>query len=429
MKRFQVKRLAQIGAASAIFFAASSAFAIGPSYQYIPDTGVNGVNGVAAPLNIFNDVVSLGVGNFMQGTGTVIGATIIPINGTTSDAVLSILTALHVTQTGINQVNFGAGPNAFDAAGNVQQYILKAPLNPTYKTYTIADLATNPNSLPEDLAVMQANYYFTAAAPPTALNTILNNNGNINNKPTVATIDSAFYGVSGYQAQNITQVGYGQGGVWNGTAAAAGNAYNGNNVFDARRFQNNNSTGFNGPSQNGAFFEPLVTDAVLAPSVPNATGAGYNADSGGPWFTGGKNGTITETPQNPADWNQATGTNPITGNPNPPAPPYTEDTPRAAVGANSVLNVNKSNNESAVFVLAQTPLAFPNARLLGSTQSAVPLLDLASTKLVDPNATNTQGTFEWASGYASSPITVPEPGTLSLIALGGFTLLRRRSRQ
>ena len=264
MKTFQPNTIAKSFAAAAALFAGSSAFAIGPSYQYVLDP-------VPAAISTLNDVVDLqNPANTVAGTGTVIGATVIPIDGKTSDAVLNILTALHVA-VGVNLVNFGAGPNAIDNAGANQSYLNvnntatpnQSPLNPTFVTYTLAS-PNNPMNLPEDMAIMQANVYFTNAAKPAALTTILNN---------LASLDTAFNSAVGNQNVKFTEAGYGQGGVWNGTAAAAGTAYVGNTIYDARRFQNNNSTNLNANALNdygrpNRFFQPIVNDAVLCRAYP-----------------------------------------------------------------------------------------------------------------------------------------------------------------
>ena len=116
------------------------------------------------------------------------------------------------------------------------------------------------------------------------------------------------------------------------------------------------------------------------------------------------------TPANPNDYNG--GNRPTDGGKNP-------------IANNTVLNVNYSNNDSAVFVAGNTTFA------LNTIQEAVPLLNQAQTLVLDPKNTNAQGSSDWASGYAGTNpnMMVPEPGTLSLIALSGIALLRRRARR
>ena len=404
MNRIRSKSIAKLAAASSVFFAAASALAIGPSYQYIPDA-------VPAAISTYNDMVSLTNAGGFVGSGAVIGQTIIPINPTQSEAMLTILTANHVAVENITTANFGAGPNAYTAAGVQQAYVFSGPVNPTFQTYTLFDTTNNPNNLPEDVSIMQGTILFNNNAKPAALTTILNN---------AANIATAFAGAVGAQSVGFTNSGYGQGGVWNGTNALAGNAYNGNSIYEARRFQNNTSTQLQAPfiQTYGAYYEPIVNDRVQAPSVPGATGAGFDGDSGSPWLTGGNNGTVTDSPQNPNDYNKTV---------TPAVAPVYEPN-GTTVGNNTVLNVNFSNNESAVFV-AGSFITGKNAIAQNSIQSAVPLLTLAQQQAINVDDESTQGNYDWAKGYANNPVSIPEPGTFSVLALGGFALMRRRIRR
>jgi hypothetical protein len=405
MIRLRSISLAKLCAAGAMMFAASSAFAIGPSYQYVLDP-------VPVAITPMNDVVSLGIGNNMQGTGTIIGYQIDQVTGNTYDMVFNILTAAHVANTGINQVNIGAGFNAYDNAGNAQSYIFSAPLNGSHATYTLNDPIDNPKNLPEDVAIMQGNYYFNPDDEEELANVDLVTDS-------LVKLSTDFYNSEeGYQPENITQAGYGQGGVWNGGTSR----YLHNSMYDARRFQNNNSTAFNNPAVVlNTFFQPLVDDQALAPTA-NGNGAGFDGDSGGPWFTGGNNANVTVTPKNPDDYNGGNPPKLANGN---------------VVGANTVIPVDYSNNESAVFVLntrfpnTDVPVDTVNMPPTTSPQSAVPLLTTADTLALLDDPTNdydNEGSYEWANGYAGiNPSSiVPEPAALSLIALSAFGLLRRR---
>jgi hypothetical protein len=404
MKRLQLKSLPKVCSVGALFFTAPWALAVGPSYQYIPDP-------VPGAIPVYNDVVALSNSAGFDGSGTVIGSDDFALNGTQTEAVFAILTANHVAIGNITTASFGAGTNAYNAAGVRQTYTFTANVNPAFQTYTLFDPTSNPDNLPEDISIMQAAVIYPTNTVPAAVTTLMND---------ASRIDNAFGGNPGAQSVGFTQAGYGQGGVWNGTAMNLGNAYNGNLKYDARRFQNNTSTNLNAPAIQtyGNYFEPIVNDKVLAPSAPGATGAGFDGDSGGPWFTGGSSGIVTDSPQNPNDYNTTV---------MPAAAPVVEPSGNT-VANNTNLTVNYSNFESGVFVaISQIPDA--NYVNLNSNQLAVPLLDLDQTQNVDIDNESTQGSFEWADFYQDNPISVPEPASVSLIALGGVALLRRRSRQ
>jgi hypothetical protein len=415
MKSFQFKSVANFCAASAVLLATSSVFAIAPQYQFVPDAAGN--PGGGAVTNTLNDVVALCFPNGMEnGTGSIIGATQPNAAGW---SVISILTANHVATSGVTLASFGQGPNATNPAG---AYALTIPLSGAMKGFTLAD-ANNAGNLPEDIEIMQAEVNINALAGPglAELNLVLNPLSQFLLAPSAAAIPAStapnptmpnvdIRNFAPTANINFTQLGYGVGGIYDNTVPS----YKDTQPADARRFQNNTITSATGASVNNFtnYFEPLVNFNVLAPSK-NGGGGGLPGDSGGPLLTGGaadpgSKYSITVTP---SYLNAA-----------PPGGP--------ASGTAIPVTLNYTDYESAVFVGAQFASGAysppdllithnPPAALPAGTESGVPLIATGD---------RTTGSYDWAYYYANNPTLVPEPGTISLIALGGLALLRRRAR-
>ena len=453
MKRFQFKRLAQIGAASAVFFAASSAFAIGPDYQYVPDAAAGGA--VGANNGTLNDVCCLRGPGGSVGTGTVIGAvTNIPFNGTQMLTELSILTAFHVAN-GVNMVQFGSGytagqANPTDTAagaftlapGTANIYALTAGLNPSFQTYVLPNApfinGVNGPRYTEDVSIMQAIIPQTVAnAAALGIITAPANIPTLANALNMAAVNAS--------AVSVTQSGYGRAGVVQNAAGTIYTSYSATlaqpNGSGYRRFQNNSVNSFSpagyvvpsppaaAPIAGSRYFEPLVGYNTLTASVAagaaGATGTGFSGDSGSPLFTSSAGSAVMDTP----NWGPA------------------------AQQKSTSLTVGLTNNDSAVYVglsplntVTSTGTSFtkyaanssPNANT--TINFSVPLLTGAQAGV--PAG---QGSLDWANQYSSmgnyssaiygpvgtpaGPAAIPEPGTLSLIAVGSFAILRRRARR
>jgi hypothetical protein len=407
MKRFQINPFAKFCAAGAMLFAASSAFAIGPQYQIIPDAAGN--PGGGAVTNTLNDVVSLCTPDGAEdGTGSVIGVTQPNAAGW---SVLSILTANHVANgTGITLASFGQGPNVTAVPGS---YALTIPLTGAIQNYTLPGAA-----LPEDISVIQAqiNVNGLAGAALKAWQNISTPAGFLLKPfPTAPPpVDDDNTNVS----LNFTQYGYGAAATYD--AKAVEYDYNTSAVDAARRFENNTTISVSpNMTVNAKYFEPFVEYNALAPSA-NGTGAGIQGDSGGPLLFGGADdpGSQYQVSVSPSYNNYA-------NQPGLPAP--------APPGNPIPITLNYTDYEAAVFTNNE-PNMFdgatppnPTGLAPGSEQDAVPLYTSAQLGLA--GTPGQQGSYDWAYGFAQNPLSVPEPGTLSLIALSGFTLLRRRARK
>ena len=444
MQRIQLKSVAKFCAGTAVLLATPSAFAIGPQYQIVTDP----VGAVGATLN---DVCALtlatplpgGGFNINGGTGTVIGVSNANANGT---VFLSILTASHVVTPGLTLADFGVGTGPLP--GNpIGNYALSIPLTGNVRQFTLSD-PNNPDpknpltalaALPEDMDVIQAQinpgtlaggalaeWNLIAANPislvafPTAPPASTGANqpppgpGNAPG-PAIAPNSNPINPGRGF-----TQIGYGLGATYNtaaavanpltNTQAAAANTYVRNPTAPptfgtpppfVRRFINNTATSIEGASANNElsptgtqiYFEPRV-DAAALPASPSGGGITLRGDSGGPLLISapGPNQAVNPIFNDPAAAN--------------PAIPAT-------------VPINFTNSEAAVFWGITFPKGGNPLNVATTTQEYIPLT-------MGTNVTN--GSLNWANQFTgpNGALAVPEPGTLSLIALGGFSLLRRR---
>jgi hypothetical protein len=357
--------------------------AIGPSYQYVNDSGPNGVNG--APIGTLNDAAAIGAdvgGLFTQvGTGSVIG---VSENNNTVD--LAILTANHVADTpGATIVEFGAGPEALLPNGNSQEYLLSANVV-AFQTYTLNDPIGNPDLLPEDLSVELAAIDTTnlTAAEQAELTLIVNN-------PFSLAEDMDDIDLTG--PIDFTEIGYGRPGVFDCTAYGLGAKQAG-----ARRFQNNTVDESYAPAvetynEMQKYYEPIVQYTSAAPSL-DGTGTGLRGDSGGAFLTGGES---TDVEVNVTSECQGGGA----------VPEGLNDIP-----------LDFSDDISAIAVAGT---------LTGG--ESVPGLNYGYGV---PLVSGPNGSLDWAEQYALNPglIDVPEPPSLALLgsSLAAIAMTRRRRR-
>jgi hypothetical protein len=425
MKRFQFNSIAKYCVAGVVLFATSSAFAIGPDYQYIPDQAPVGLAPSQGATNPTLNDVGILAGPGGTGTGTVIGWTTIDLSPDDSETLLSILTANHVA-TGASQVGFGVGytPGAANPVTNNANgtftpppaspaYLLVAPLNTAYKTYTLPGAPINPKTgapYTEDVSIMQAivNNESLDAAEEAELDLVTANVPNLATSLNPTAVSDA-----GSDGVGITQVGYGFGGVWN-NAAGTYTAYYQKNPSSVgyRRFQNNAVVSQTPVGQVGSYWEPLVTYNTLAANSATGAGTGFAGDSGSPEFTDEEGQGVTVTP----NW----------GDTDPVVTPvdYTDDDSAVYVGVSSNQTETVDEDGDTVTRTKYTEADPENGITAPTDNNAVPLLDAAQSGLDEDE----QGSYEWAEDY-SNPLNVPEPGTLSLIALGGLAFLRRRVRR
>jgi hypothetical protein len=377
-----VGRLATLGCIALIGWP-SSARAIGPLNQIISD---------APPVPTLYDTASFliqsttggtyangggtyGVGTFLQlGSGALIGVSA-PEDG---NVCLAILTADHVARfINGNTVDVGFGPGQLSAAGAVvplaQAYPFMTLAN-TYATYTVPG-SPGPT---EDLSIVKATVNLASLTPAQLA---------YYNKVTAQTfLLAGFTGVpsGGTAAANVpfTEYGYGTAGTFQpGPPAQYVSVTPG--PGDARRFQNNTVTTVLAPGPDnygGGYWQPEVAFNAAAPNA-SGNGLGLQGDSGGPLLVEGDSGSVTVLSATPASG----------GAPAGPIP------------------VNFTDDEFAEYV-ANIPPPTP----VPSLEFAVPLVPGAG------------GSLPWALNYADNPMSVPEPGALSLAATAGFVFLLTR---
>jgi len=381
---------AAIAAAVASLISTGVTRAIGPDYQYISD---------APPVGTFNDVVSL-TGNGFLGTGSVIGymdTDNLPIDELQDgdEVCLAILTANHVAKdiTPANNAtaNWGDGPNA---PGGSYKFINNVG---PYVTYTLTDPVNNPNNLTEDISIMQSVITLDSSNFNYVTGTILPNILSLSNAMELPEGTGTYYQLNSEDQVNFTEVGYGRGGVWNGTD------YNTNSPTGARRFQNNTITNATAPAVQlgGAYFEPLVGQTILAPSAAGG-GTSKPGDSGGPYLTGGDSSEVSVTPEYTDDNIWPEGELPEPGIPINVPIDYSDDLSAVHVGAQGYNDL--------------VPAAV-GGKVPGNLNWGVPLIG------------GDGGSLEWAEDYAENPCVIPEPAPLLLLAFGGIPLLLRRRRK
>jgi hypothetical protein len=381
---------------AAVLLAPSLVHAIGPQYQAVGDaTGPF----TGAPAGTINSVVSLRLANGTQdGTGTVIGVTPADANG---NVTFAILTARHVA-VDVNAGNpltfasFGVGPGQAGVPG-AGTYALSAPLSRQFQSFWIVDPTNNPNNFPVDMAIMAAKVNINSGLLGNAnnvaeYNLVTNPGNNALIRPFQVAPPAANSSVAANQS--FTQFGYGTAGTFD-TA---------NNKFvavspqpdDSRRFQNNTINQVEGNAvrtydANQTYFQPQVDWNILKPSNAGG-GASFGGDSGGPYFTGS-----ILNPQ-PAIQVSVTPSFVDNTNANNPLPP------------NVALNipVNFYNYLAAVHVGGST------TKTVGNSGFGVPLVETGDA---------TTGTEDWALYYANNPQLIPEPGSIVLLAFGGFSVL------
>lgn len=225
-------------------------------------------------------------------------------------------------------------------------------------------------------------------------------------------------------------------GVYPANPPAGGMTYDGSGF---RRFQNNTANSFPaGVTTINNYTMPIVSYTVTAPGtaggmVTGIGGTGIAGDSGGPLMTSNAGEGVYVTPN-------LAGTS----------------------TAQILLPVNDTNNDAAVYVgystgstryYDATPSVVTETKTLTTTNVAVPLLTAAETNLLTAamppmpgmpspmyvypgmgsldfgNQYSTNGMLFnglSANGASGGPLAIPEPGTFSLLALGGCALLARR---
>ena len=353
----------------ATLFSTGVACAIGPSDQNVTDA-------VAIPNPALYGVTFISSAAGL-GTGTVIGTEQDPLGGGNYKDIIDVLTANHV----VGGANYGTvqfGANAVGAP--------TATFNWAYwQNYWATDLPGNPG-LPEDIAVIQA--------------TAINLPANVWNQITASTATVANPGLGlepggnpflYSSSQAFTEIGYGRMGTYNAAIATLAGTPPGYlavpGTSGTRRFQNNNQTGLLAPAQynydpNQNYYQPEVTFNVANQSNAGG-GAALQGDSGGPLFTGPYNGSPVLSGVNRGDGN---------------------------------IPINFTNNLSAVLVsgTTRTDGAGNVYFVVGDQENSVPI---------------DSGLYDWLSTWINNPSTVPEPGSLALLAFGGIPLLLRRRRK
>ncbi len=363
----------------------SSARAIGPLNQIISD---------APPANTLYDTTSFliqssgtgtyangggtyGVGTWLQlGSGALIG-----VSPSESGSVcLAILTADHVaTFINRNTVDVGFGPGQLSATGQVVPLATAYPLMVQASQYATYTMPGSPGPT-EDLSIVKATVALASLTPAQLA---------YYNKVTAQTIQlAALSGLpsSGTAAANVpfTEYGYGLAGTFQpGPPAQYASVTPG--PGDARRFQNNTAISVLAPGPDnygGGYFQPEVAFNAAAPNAAG-NGLGLQGDSGGPLLIDGGSASVMVLSATPANGGAPAGQIPV----------------------------NFTDNEFAEYV-ANIPPPTP-----------VPSLEFA-VPLVGPNVPGTS--LYWALNYADNPMSIPEPGSLSMAATAGVVALLAR---
>jgi hypothetical protein len=391
-----------VGVLAAGLLVAGSAFGIGPDYQITYDTFNNAGAFLGAPVGSLNDTCALSVlttNNVLdqQGSGTVIGIQVDPTNTNMDD--VAILTANHVATLGIAAASFGIGISAPAAQGGYGAYALTLPVV-AFTTYTLVDPLNNPNNLPEDMSILEAQVTPAALANPgpaaSAYNAYAKSEwglvaANVINPvawPSPIPAPSApASNVNTFAAGVPFSIsgGYGLGSQYNGNIVPQ---YPSNKSEDVRRFMNGTVTTTLGASvkNEGGYFEPNVGWPGQAPSAGGG-GAALGGDSGSGYLV----------------------------NTNFPV----------SLTVTNVDNLNSSNAIPSSITLSNTTDV--GADEWGGKSMTVGLNDYG-VPLVSGQS------LAWAQLYAASPWLIPEPDSLVLTALGGISLLllrypRRRTRR
>lgn len=148
------------------------------------------------------------------------------------------------------------------------------------------------------------------------------------------------------------------------------------------RFQNNTAISVLAPGPDnygGGYFQPEVAFNAAAPNAAG-NGLGLQGDSGGPLLIDGGSASVMVLSATPANGGAPAGQIPV----------------------------NFTDNEFAEYV-ANIPPPTP-----------VPSLEFA-VPLVGPNVPGTS--LYWALNYADNPMSIPEPGSLSMAATAGVVAL------
>ncbi len=414
MRKVAGRRTTYVCLASLLVLVGSArlAWGIGPDYQVDPDEfGVGGAFiGVPAPWGTLNDTVRLlgGTTNATKnlGSGTVIGVQPDPTAPGVSD--VAILTANHVANAGVTLASFGVGINA-PAPWGYNAWALTLSVLPVYQTFSLGVSANNPQGLTEDLSIIEAQVAPATLANPGPANqwnayaasewNLVSNPNDImspvawpsaipaatptNVAPTTAPVNVGF-SIDG---------GYGIGGQF----SFNNNKYTGNQLSSVRRFVNGTvNTAIGASVSNGiyggakSYFQPMVKWPIQAPSAAGG-GTTFGGDSGSGYLVNATNPvSILVT-----NFDNISGM--VTNN---------------TSGITNWITLNDTLDVGAVHVAGQP-------QTVGNFNSGVPLV------AGDGNS------LDWADTYADSPwlISVPEPGSFVLVALGALALLRFARRR
>jgi hypothetical protein len=381
------------------------ALAIGPDYQVTPDTfdNMGNFSGVPAPWGTLNDTVRLlgGTTNGATanlGSGTVIGVQPDPTLAGVDD--VAILTANHVAVGGVTLATFGVGINA-PAPYGYNAWALTLNVLPVYQTFSLGISANNPQGLPEDMSIVEAQVAPAVLANPGPANPWNAYAASEWNLVAANTINPVLW-PSAIPAATPTNVpsmtlpasvpfsisgGYGQGGQYNFN----NNTYQATQPSSVRRFMNGTVNSTFGPSVNNVsgYFEPLVGWPGQAPSNAGV-GAALPGDSGSGYL----------------------------------------------VNTNYPVSILVTNFDNISGIMTNNTSGITNYITLNATRDVAAeewggTSEMVGNGGMDYGVPLTSNSLVWADTYADSPwlVSVPEPGSFLLVVLGTLTLLQFVRRQ